>query len=251
MSRTGASPFTIAARASLTGSKGIQEDRISVQGNRAWAIDGATALLEELGLPGESDAAWYASKLDACLTATASTTSVKDGLRQAIEDIDCQAKTLAGEELVRFPSAAVLIIEATQSGTEVLSLADCHLLVETVNLDVVHVGPTSGDDYLLDKEAVINRRRHRNTPDGIWVARRESIAVEHAVHLRLPPSRRVLLATDGAWRAHTLQFAPTYREMLDAFSSPESAESLLQQIREADAQRYGYWDDATVAVLES
>ena len=236
----------------LTGSDGIQEDRISAERSRAWIIDGATALLAELGLPGESDAGWYATELDRALRrATTANMGVKEALGAALDHIDQVANGLVGSELERFPSAAVLIVDATRSGTEVLTLADCHALIKTVDGTITHVGPEESNDQNVPVEMATARRRQRNTPAGVWVARRESAAVNPAGHLQLPPASRILLATDGAWRVLALRLVEDHAAFLSAFSAQSSADLLLQKVRDSDELHYGHWDDATAGVFRT
>lgn len=233
---------------SLVGSEEQFEDRFGATGSLAWVVDGATGILGDLGLSDTTDAAWYADNLSQHLAENGHL-GPEDALRAALNSINQLAQDLVGESRARFPSAAVSVVSLQPDHTDVVALADCHVVVETTDGRYVHVGPDRSSDEDVPIECAIQRRWIRNTSGGLWVARRESEAVDHARKTVLPPARRVLLTTDGAWRAVDLGLVQGPAGIFEACVTPGSAGTMLERLREMEAAESGRWDDALVAMV--
>ncbi|MGA7205773.1 MAG: hypothetical protein WBX27_14200, partial [Specibacter sp.] len=118
------------ARVQFEGDAHVMEDSCGFFGPHAWVIDGATTLLDPLGLPASSDPQWLAQVLSMELARGGGDT-VRQRLAAALAAVDAEATALVGAETVRFPSAAVSVARLNADGVEVASLADCTVVVRT------------------------------------------------------------------------------------------------------------------------
>lgn len=252
-------------RVQTEGDGHVTEDSCGFAAASAWVIDGATSLLPELDLPGASNPSWYARTMDLLLAESASAPALPETdseagsvLAEALRRVDRVAEERAGAERTRFPSAALALAQLTAGGVEVLVLADCHAAVELEDGSVVHVTSEPADlrvhrEHPADpdqaRELLRRDRELRNTPGRLWVARREPEAVEHAHLVRLPAPRRVVLASDGAWRAVDLGLVDSPCSFLRAASTPVGAQQLLLELRERQAAAGEKADDATILTV--
>lgn len=274
--------WAIRARVQFEGGAHVMEDTCGFLGPAAWVIDGATSLLEPLGLPAESDPSWLAQTLSLELSRVQATqrnnesadddgaTAVRRLLATALARIDEQAQQLVGQERVRFPSAALSMALLTDTGVTLLSLADCHMVVRLRTGAVEHVMSLLADSaveaQLEQREGphesrpvdpaelrgyYIRDRERRNSPGHLWVARREPEAAEHALVVELGPPELLVMATDGAWRAVDLGLVDSPEAFLDAVSTPSGALQLMAALRRHQAVIGELADDATVMVLEA
>ncbi|WP_312181088.1 protein phosphatase 2C domain-containing protein [Arthrobacter sp.] len=252
-------------RVQTEGDGHVNEDSCGFTGASAWVIDGATSLLPELDLPGPSNPSWYARTLDLLLSDSARSPASADGtgsagsvLEDALRRVDKVAQEHAAGERRRFPSAALCMAQLTGTGVELLVLADCHAAVELEDGSVVHV-TSEPADARVDREnpadpeearALLRRDRElRNTPGRLWVARREPEAVQHAHLERLGTPRRVVLASDGAWRAVDLGLVDGPGGFLRAASTPLGTQRLLLELREHQQAIGEKADDATILTV--
>ncbi|WP_285726175.1 hypothetical protein [Psychromicrobium xiongbiense] len=267
--------WAIVARVLSEGDNHPMEDACGLAGDAAWVVDGATSVLPPLGLPGSSDPGWYAAELSGALATVASgqqssgqqasqcaASGVRDTVGQALRILDHRAEELVGPERIRFPSAALSVAQLSRSttgeltGVEVLSLADCHVVVrEAATGAVHHIVSVLADPGLslgassLETEQLAQSRRRRNTPVGLWVARREAEAAEHALVTSCGVPELIVLASDGAWRAVDLGLVSGPGEFLAAVASPVAALELQTALRRRQAEIGEKADDATVLVL--
>lgn len=253
-------------RVQTEGDGHVSEDSCGYAGASAWVIDGATSLLPELDLPGASNPSWYARTLDALLAESsgavdrvqAAGSEAGSVLEAALRRVDEVAQERAAGERARFPSAALCLAQLTADGVEVLVLADCHAVVELEDGSVVHVTSEPADlrvdrehpaDPEQARELLRRDRELRNTPGRLWVARREPEAVQHARLVRLSVPRRVVLASDGAWRAVDLGLVDGPRGFLRAATNPVGAQRLLLELRERQEHTGEMADDATILTV--
>nr|WP_231713484.1 SpoIIE family protein phosphatase [Arthrobacter sp. zg-Y769] len=173
--------------------------------------------------------------------------------------MDRLARTLAGEERIRFPSAALCLAQLTGDGVEILALADCHAVAELEDGSLVHVthepadiriGTEHSADPERERKLRVLDRELRNTPGRLWVARREAEAAYQARTVRLGPVRRIVLASDGAWRAVELGIVQGPDAFLQAAQSAVAAQELLLALRTLQAELGESADDATLLTLE-
>lgn len=239
--------FTHVSRVQAEGDRHIQEDACGYRKNAAWMIDGATSLLDELDLPGASNPSWYAQVLNLALAERAGPQNPRTVLGEALSSVDELGHQLVGPESERFPSAAVSLVTADDDGAlSVLSLADCHVVAALDDGEVAHVGHPLRAPSSWTPEQLRQDRLKRNTPDGLWVARREPAAAQHARLTELGPSHMVALASDGAWRAVDLGLVSGPEDFLDAVQTPLGALELLLLLRTTQEEIGESADDASV-----
>lgn len=252
--------WDIRARVQYEGDAHVQEDACGFRGANAWIIDGATALLEPLGLPAASDPQWLAQRLNTELAAGAGAGGVRGLLAGALAAIDRDATALVGPERVRFPSAAASVAQLNRDGVEVASLADCTVLVRTHD-GATHLVRASPADAQADagaaaaedaaaRTARLRRDRElRNTPGKLWVARREPEAANHALVVQLDRPNLMVMASDGAWRAVELGLVDGPEEFLARTATTLDALELMLELRREQARIGEVADDATVLTL--
>jgi hypothetical protein len=237
--------FTHVSRVQTEGDNHVMEDACGYRNNAAWMIDGATSLLDELDLPGASNPSWYAQVLGLALAESAGQADPRAVLAAALVKVDEIGHELVGAESQRFPSAAVSLVTADDDGgLSVLSLADCHVVAALDNGEVQHVGEALKGSSSL--EELRRARLMRNTPEGVWVARREPAAAEHAQLLTLGPAHTVALASDGAWRAVDLGLVGGPEEFLEAVQTPMGAQELMLMLRTTQDEIGESADDASI-----
>lgn len=239
------------ARTLSEGDNHPNEDACGFAGNTAWMIDGATSVLEPLGLPASSDPGWYSTALGQELAIASGLAGTRAVLAEALHQIDRIGTGLVGEERVRFPSAAISILQLTAVGVEVLSLADCHVVLRERGGAIKHVVSALADPAApsMNQDQLAESRRSRNTPEGLWVARREPAAAAHALVVQCEWPELVTLVSDGAWRAVDLNLVSGPEEFLDVVSSPIGALELQTALRKHQAEIGEKADDSTILVL--
>lgn len=251
-------PWDIRARVQFEGDAHVQEDSCGFNGPNAWIIDGATPLLEPLGLPAASDPQWLAQQLNMFL-AQAPADPGRDGVRAvlagALAAVDDAAVPLAGAERVRFPSAAISVAQLNAEGVEIGSLADCTVVVRTDDgaTHFVRAGDADARVAAVDpaeRLAQLRRDRElRNTPGRLWVARREPEAADHAHVVQLGRPELMVMASDGAWRAVDLGLVSGPEEFLARTATTVDALGLLHELRLKQAEIGEVADDATILTL--
>ncbi|MDQ0708123.1 hypothetical protein QFZ52_000775 [Arthrobacter woluwensis] len=258
--------WEIVTRVQSEGDAHPQEDGCGFAGPDAWIIDGATTLLEPLGLPAATDPQWLTHALTTALARVGTgemsgSLSARDRLAAALRRIDAVAQPLVGGERLRFPSAAVSLAHLDDDGVQIASLADCRVLVQAPEGGVTVVLAEQADrrvDAALatqdpdpeERRRLLRRDRElRNTDGNLWVARREPEAAQHAELVRLPRPALVALVSDGAWRAVDLALVDSAEEFLRRVGTPVGALELLTELRREQARNGEVADDATVLVL--
>jgi len=249
------------ARVQFEGDAHVIEDACGFAGPAAWIIDGATSLLEPLGLPAASDPQWLAQLLSVQLAEAASNGGTRERLAAALRAVDSRAHALVGAELVRFPSAAISVATLNPDGVEVASLADCTVVVHTDD-GGVHVVRAELADVRVDlvasrrtvdpaerRRLLVRDREQRNTPGNLWVARREAEAADHAHVVQLGRPERMVMATDGAWRAVDLGLVSGPEEFLDRTGTTLDTLELMTDLRRKQKEIGEVSDDATVMTL--
>jgi len=258
------------ARVQFEGDAHVVEDACGFAGPTAWMIDGATPLLEQLGLPAASDPQWLAQVLNLELGRgeahfgvpfEADDGGARGALAAALRAVDARATELVGGELVRFPSAAISVARLNSDGVEVASLADCTVVVETDD-GAIHTVQAELADARVDLAAsrgavdpaerrrlLIRDRELRNTPGNVWVARREAEAADHAHVVQMGRPVRMVMASDGAWRAVDLGLVSGPDEFLERTQSTLTALELMTELRRKQAAIGEVSDDATIMAL--
>ena len=261
--------WEIRARVQFEGDAHVTEDACGFHGPNAWVIDGATPLLEQLGLPAASDPQWLAQVLNMALAAPyldPARTGVRARLASALATVDVAATPLVGHERTRFPSAAISVAQLNSDGVEVASLADCAVVVRTCRgaTHVVRAGDAdAGVDAEMDAGTEVREpvspterlqllkrdRELRNTHGRLWVARREPEAADHAHVVQLDRPELMVMATDGAWRAVDLGLVSGPEDFLERTKTTLGALALMHELRSKQAEIGEVSDDATVLAL--
>ena len=240
--------MTAAERAA--GAKPTQ-DRVVLVPGAAAVLDGASA-----PDPAERDGGWYANALAAELAARLpGTLDLATVLADAIAAVTSEHRLVPG----RSPSSTVTLLRWTGPAVEGLVLGDSPLVVATddgievlVDERLATVAPAqrvayhdrlaAGGGYddghrELMRALVGEQRRHRNRPDGYWIAEAAPAAARQALTGSWPARdvRTALLATDGVSRgigravpdwaaALALVAAAGPDALLDAVRAPEHAD---------------------------
>ncbi|WP_113717236.1 hypothetical protein [Arthrobacter dokdonensis] len=271
--------WEIRARVQFEGDAHVMEDACGFHGLNAWVIDGATPLLEPLGLPAASDPQWLAQALSIALAGPCTDparSGVRARLASALAAVDTAATPLVGAERIRFPSAAISVAQLNHDGVEVASLADCTVVVRTDDgaIHLVRAGDadaavdavmgSSPEDGTQGSQSVgtppaagpadrarllILDRERRNTPGNLWVARREPEAADHAHLVQLGRPELMVMATDGAWRAVDLGLVSGPEEFLERTKTTLDALALMHELRSRQAVIGEVSDDAAVLTL--
>jgi hypothetical protein len=198
------------------------EDFIAATASVVVVVDGAS-VPPELGTGCGHGTAWFARRLGTQLLALLTTQadhSPADGLAQAISEVAALHADTCDLSHPGSPSATVAILREQPEAVEYLVLGDTTVLLdEPAGLRVVtddrleHVAAAqhgamhqhatgSADHARTFAELVTEQRRHRNHPDGFWVASTDPAAAQHALTDTVPHAglRRAAVLSDGATR---------------------------------------------------
>ncbi|MEZ5923774.1 MAG: protein phosphatase 2C domain-containing protein [Hyphomicrobiaceae bacterium] len=237
-------------RVSLAGGV-INDDRVGAAGDLAWAIDGATDVLDEPLIAGGSDAAWLAGVLDGTLAELAdkpppSPLDLVHTLTSTAARRFTAEQRRAPAAPFEQPSAAALIVCLRGEELEFVSLADCQCLVRRPGEVTVAIGAdaevTQGDRRVIEVMQTIRAdsnagwrearasvwpriraaRARLNTPEGYGVLSIIPPPDKFVRTGRMPvvAGTTLLLATDGFMRLV---------DLFGRYSSDEMVEIALRQ----------------------
>lgn len=248
----------------------INDDRIGQAGPLAWVLDGATDVGSERLLPGGSDAAWFAGRLDQALRELGGRAppAAPPGLFEILAHVTGEVASAFERERLRspaarheLPSAAGVLVAAHARGLAYLNVADCELLVAEPGAPAQTVGadPASeaGDRRLAEllrrhrieageqhwKEArrklwpsLQMARARMNEPGGYGVFSTNLPPAElvRSGEIELAAGSRIMLASDGLMRlVHVFE---RYRSgELIAAASERGLADLLAELRTIEA----------------
>jgi hypothetical protein len=252
------------------------EDFIGATAGAVVVIDGAS-VPPGLATGCGHGTAWYARRLGTQLLASLSTEadhSPADSLAQAITEVAGLHAGTCDLGHPGSPSATVAILREQPDAVEYLVLGDTTVLLEqpagirvltddrleqvaAVQHGAMHQHATGSPDHARRfAELVTEQRRHRNHPDGFWVASTDPTAAQHAL--------TDTVARDGLQRAAVLSDGAT--RLVDRFGlldwpsfltilAEQGPDAIIAQVRAAehsdpDGQRWPRGkrhDDASVA----
>jgi Protein phosphatase 2C len=198
------------------------EDFIAATASVAVVIDGAS-VPPELGTGCGHGTAWFARQLGTQLLALLSTEanrSPADNLAQAITAVAALHAGTCDLGHPGSPSATVAILREQPDAVDYLVLGDTTILLEeptgirvitddrlehvaAVQHGAMHQHATGSADHARSfAELVAEQRRHRNHPDGFWVASTDPDAAQHALADTVARNgpRRAAVLSDGATR---------------------------------------------------
>lgn len=224
------------------------QDRVVVLTRAVAVLDGAST-----PDPSEHDGGWYAGQLATELGRRLEddTVDLATVLADAIAAVATGHRLAPGES----PSSTVTVLRWTDERVDGLVLGDSPLvtvhvdgrLEEVVDDRLAYVAPrqrvayhdrlAAGGGYddthrRLLRELVGEQRRHRNRPDGYWIAEADAGAAGHAI-VRSWPAAAVtaaLLATDGVSRGIGGYALPDWRSAYD-LATNAGPQALLDAVR--------------------
>jgi len=258
--------------------KPANEDACGYRAEGAWVIDGATALEQSPLIDGVSAAAWLSHTASAILGALAwDDRSLPEILAATIERLADLGDThgLTGPA---FPTAAISLVRHREGRLEVCSLGDCSVVVSRLGgkpvdvadpqfegaeastlarvRDRLNEGVPPADAYREIRAELLERRRSRNSPAGLWVLGSAPEAAWHAgvESVPAPPGSDIVLMTDGYSRCvWPFGLVPDTADLMEQVTTGGAAD-LLSALRAAEAAdpdcarvpRFGTHDDATI-----
>jgi hypothetical protein len=231
------------------------EDFIAATAGVVVVIDGAS-VPAGLGTGCIHGTAWFARRLGTQLLVQLTTEpdrSPADSLSQAITDVAALHADTCDLGHPGSPSATVAILREQPEAVDCLVLGDTTILLEeptglrivtddrlenvaAVQHSAMHQHATGSADHDRSfAELVTEQRRHRNHPDGFWVASTDPSAAQHALtdtvlHGGL---ERAAVLSDGATRLvdrFGLLDWPTFLDVL----AEQGPDAIIQQVRAAE-----------------
>jgi hypothetical protein len=231
------------------------EDFIAATASAVVVVDGAS-VPPELGTGCGHGTAWFARQLGTHLLALLSTEpdrSPADSLAQAITEVAALHADTCDLGHAGSPSATVAILREQPEAVDYLVLGDTTVLLEepagirvltddrleqvaAVQHGAMHQHATGSADHARRfAELVTEQRRHRNHPDGFWVASTDPAAAQHAL--------TGTVARDGLQRAAVLSDGAT--RLVDRFGlvdwpsfltilAQQGPDAIIAQVRAAE-----------------
>ena len=222
------------------------EDFIAATANVVVVVDGAS-VPPELGTGCGHGTAWFARQLGVQLLALLSTEadrSPADSLAQAITDVAALHADPCDLGHPGSPSATVAILREQPEAVDLLEesagiriLTDDRLEhVAAVQHGAMHEHATGSADHARSfAELVTEQRRHRNHPDGFWVASTDPSAAQHALTDTVPRGglRRAAVLSDGATRLVDRFGLLDWPNFLNTLAE-QGPDAVIQQVRAAE-----------------
>jgi hypothetical protein len=252
------------------------EDFIAATAGVVVVIDGAS-VPAGLATGCIHGTAWFARRLGTQLLALLTTQadrSPADSLAQAITDVAALHADTCDLDHPGSPSATVAILREQPDAVDCLVLGDTTILLEEPTgiriltddrLEGVAAGQHramhqhatgSADHDRSFAELVTEQRRHRNHPDGFWVASTDPAAAQHALTNTVPRAglQRAAVLSDGATRLVDRFSLLDWPRFLDVLAE-QGPDAIIAQVRAAehsdpDGQRWPRGkrhDDASAA----
>jgi hypothetical protein len=252
------------------------EDFIAATPGVVVVIDGAS-VPAGLGTGCRHGTAWYARRLGTQLLALLTTQadrSSADSLAGAISDVAALHADTCDLGHPGSPSATVAILREQPDAVDCLVLGDTTVLLEeptgiriltddrleqvaAVEHGAMHQHATGSADHDRSfAELVTEQRRHRNHPDGFWVASTDPTAAQHALTdtARRDGLHRAAVLSDGATRLVDRFCLLDWPRFLDILAE-QGPDAIIAQVRAAersdpDGQRWPRGkrhDDASAA----
>ena len=245
--------ITLASRRSPDAAS--NEDFIAATPGVVVVIDGAS-VPAGLGTGCIHGTAWYARRLGTQLLAlltTQANRSSADSLARAITDVAALHADSCDLGHPGSPSATVAILREQPDAVDCLVLGDTTVLLEEPTgiriltddrLENVAVGQhgamhqhatRSADHDRSFADLVTEQRRHRNHPDGFWVASTDPAAAHHALTDTVPRGglQRAAVLSDGATRLVDRFGLLDWPSFLDVLAE-QGPDAIIAQVRAAE-----------------
>jgi Protein phosphatase 2C len=231
------------------------EDFIAATANVVVVVDGAS-VPAGLATGCVHGTAWFARRLGAQLLALLSAEadqSPSDSLAQAISDVAALHADTCDLDHPGSPSATVAILREQPDTIDYLVLGDTTVLLEqptgirvvtddrlekvaVAQHGAMHQHATGSADHARSfAELVTEQRRHRNHPDGFWVASTDPAATQHALTNTATRHglHRAAVLSDGATRLVDRFGVLDWPGFL-AVLAEQGPEAIIQQVRAAE-----------------
>jgi hypothetical protein len=244
---------TLASRSSPAATS--NEDFIAATASVVVVVEGAS-VPPELGTGCGHGTAWFARRLGTQLLALVTTQadhSPADSLARAITEVAALHAGTCDLGHPGSPSATVAVLREQPEAVNFLVLGDTTILLEEPTgirvltddrLENVAAGQHramhqhatgSAEHERSFAELVTEQRRHRNHPDGFWVASTDPAAAHHALTDTVPRDglQRAAVLSDGATRLvdrFGLLDWPTFLDVL----AEQGPDAIIQQVRAAE-----------------
>jgi hypothetical protein len=252
------------------------EDFLAATARAVVVIDGAS-VPPELGTGCAHGTAWFSHRLGTQLLALLTSQpdhSPADNLAQAITDVAALHADTCDLDHPGTPSATVAILREQADTVDYLVLGDTTILLEqptrirvftddrlervaAVQHDAMHQQATGSTAHARSfAQLVTEQRRHRNHPDGFWVASTDPAAAQHALTdtVARDSLHRAAVLSDGATRLVDRFGLLDWSSFLTILAE-QGPDAIIQQVRAAehgdpDGQRWPRGkrhDDASAA----
>ena len=232
------------------------EDFIGATASAVVVIDGAS-VPRELGTGCTHGTAWFARRLGTQLLGLLTSQpdhSPADNLAQAIADVAALHADTCDLDHPGTPSATVAILREQPDTIDYLVLGDTTILLEqptgiraitddrleqvaSVQHDAMHQQATGSAAHARSfAQLVTEQRRHRNHPDGFWVASTDPAAAQHALTDTAPRAglHRAAVLSDGATRLVDRFSLLNWTDFLGILAE-QGPEAIIQRVRAAEA----------------
>ena len=249
----------------------------------AWVLDGVTGINARNYLPGETDAAWFVGRANLHLQSLAALNiSINDILSLLVERLIEDWNAVSGQ--IEFPAdydppaSCLTFIKRYGSLWHVVQLGDCSLLVQNAD-GTIEIAMDQDHDSISNalatrakelrmrgsvdikqllaefKPQLLAQRKSRNTAGGLSILKAHQAAVQFANYWQFMNLAKILLCTDGFYRAVDCYGLYSNDGLLKA--SAKSVERVLAEVRKVesgdpDCQRFVRLkasDDATAIVF--
>jgi hypothetical protein len=232
------------------------EDFVAATPGVVVVIDGAS-VPAGLGTGCRHGTAWFAHRLGTqllTLLTTQADRSPADNLARAITDVAALHADTCDLGHPGSPSATVAILREQPEAVDCLVLGDTTILLEeptgiriltddrlenvaAVQHSAMHQQATGSADHDRSfAELVAEQRRHRNHPDGFWVASTDPAAAQHALTDTVPREGlpRAAVLSDGATRLVDRFGLLDWQSFLDILAE-QGPDAIIQKVRAAEA----------------
>jgi serine/threonine protein phosphatase PrpC len=272
------------------GSGAVNEDGFGMIGtaenvSAAWVFDGVTGVNERNYLPAGSDAQWLVARAQEHLLALAITDELlPEILRKLVnalimdwQDVSSSIEFPQGYDP---PATCLTLVKRYESGWHALRLGDSCLLARREDgIDErLTASPNNDFDHWLSSEAkkrraaspidikvllaefrplLIASRKTRNTKNGYSILEADIAATFFAEYLSLGEVAKILICTDGFYRAVDHYGLYDNRSLLGACNRVGGVDTVLAAVRSVEASdpqceefiRFKSADDATAIML--
>jgi hypothetical protein len=272
------------------GSGPVNEDGFGTIGamddiSAAWIFDGVTGINNRNYLPAGSDAQWLVAKANEHLLKLAATThSLSDILSRLVQTLIVDWNDVSsGFKLPKDydpPAACLTMVKRYASSWQALRLGDSCLMAQYADgrQQMLIASPNNIFDHWLADEArkrrsegqfdvksllaefrpqLLASRKTRNTSESFGILNADLAATRFAEFLDLGTPDKILLCTDGFYRAVDHYNLHNDNSLLSACCDQDGVNSVLKELRAVEAAdplcekfiRFKPADDATAMVL--